>query len=110
MKEDKPYALHILGAIASIKRFCEGRKKSDFLKDEMMREAVIRKLEIIGEASKRLSKDFKGRSPDIRWASIAGLRDKLIHDYAGVDYEIVWGIIEKDLPPLEDALKSSLKK
>jgi len=110
VKEDEPYVFHILDAIAAIRRFCKGCGKREFLADEMLREAVVRKLEIIGEAAKRLSKNFRESVPSAPWHAIAGMRDKLIHGYAGVDYEIVWKAVENDLPPLEEALKKWLER
>ncbi len=72
-------------------------------------DAIIRNLEIIGEATKRLSKPLKEQYPDIPWRSIAGLRDVLIHDYMGVDLESVWNVIENDLPPLKEQLMIILR-
>jgi len=109
MKQDAPYAMHILDAIAAIRKFCNGCTKKEFISNEMMREAVVRKLEIIGEASKRLSRDFK-ENASAPWQAIAGMCDKLIHGYAGVDYGIVWEVVKKDLPTLEEAVKKALKK
>ena len=109
MKEDKPYVMHILDAIASINRFCKGKSKEEFLSDELLREGVVRKLEIVGEASKRLSKEFKGGVASAPWSRISGMRDKLIHGYAGVDFGIVWKVVKEDLPALEAALKKALE-
>jgi len=110
MKEDAPYAMHILDAIASINRFCKGKTKEEFLANEMLREAVVRKLEIIGEASKRLSKGFKESVASAPWSRISGMRDKLIHGYAGVDFGIVWKVYKEDLPSLEEGIKVALGK
>jgi len=105
MKADGPYVLHILDAIAKIREFCKGMSRAGFAKDERTREAVVRKLEIIGEAAKHLSPEFKNNRKEVPWSRIAGMRDKLIHGYAGVDFDIVWNVIEKELPMLESALK-----
>jgi len=110
MKCDEPYVLHILDAIASVKKYCCGKDKKGFLADEMLKDAVVRKLEVIGEASKKLSKEFKARTASAPWPAIAGMRDRLIHGYAGVDYEIVWKAVDGDLPALESALKKALKE
>ncbi len=109
MKQDEPYILHILDAAAKIREFCKGRNKETFFKDELVREASVRKLEIIGEAAKNLSKEFKDGHKEIPWSRIAGMRDKLIHGYAGVDYYIVWNVIQNDIPILEDVLKKARK-
>jgi len=72
----------------------------NILYDAVLQRAIIRNLEIIGEASKKLSNDFKNTYPAIEWKKMAATRDKLIHDYFGIDYEIVWDIIESKLPGL----------
>lgn len=66
----------------------------------MVQDAVVRPLEIIGEAVKHLSADYRDCYPQVRWRDIAGMRDKLIHDYFGVDMEAVWRTVEEDVPPL----------
>ena len=67
----------------------------------MRQDATLRKLEIIGQAVKNLSDEAKSREPEIPWKQIAGMRDKVIHDYFGMNLEIVWAVIEKELPKLE---------
>lgn len=71
---------------------------------------MIRQLEIIGEASKKLSKEFKEKYPQIPWRDISGMRDKLIHDYFGIDLDAVWDTISKDIPELEDRLKDIIQR
>jgi uncharacterized protein with HEPN domain len=73
----------------------------DFFKqDQTFIRAFVRSLEVIGEASKKISSEFKKKYPDIDWRAMAGMRDKLIHDYFGVDYEIVWDVIKNEIPKL----------
>jgi uncharacterized protein with HEPN domain len=79
-----------------------------FLEDTKTQDAVVRNLEIIGEAIKNLSEDFKGKYLHIPWKDLAGVRDKLIHHYFGVNLEIVWTIIKDDLPPLKDEIRCIL--
>jgi uncharacterized protein with HEPN domain len=76
----------------------------EFSNNETLIRAFSRSLEIIGEASKKIPKSFKDKYPDVPWRQIAGMRDKLIHDYFGIDLEIVWNAIENNLPELRDQL------
>ncbi len=71
------------------------------MSDRMRQDAVIRKIEIIGEAVKNLSDEVKGLAPGTPWRNIAGMRDRLTHDYFGVDLELVWSVVERELPKLK---------
>jgi len=104
MKEDKPYILHILDSIASITKSCKGMSRESFEKNELVRDATLRRIEVIGEATKHLSAKFKEQHKEVPWKKIAGMRDKLIHYYMGVDYGVVWEVIEKHIPILKNAL------
>lgn len=99
MKDDRIYLLHIRDAIHHILAFTEAGQES-FFADRKTQDAVVRNLEIIGEATKRLSPSLKEAHPDISWKPIAGMRDKLIHDYFGVNLQLVWDVVERDLPVL----------
>ena len=96
--DDLVYIQHILDAIARIETYCAGSDKSTFLATPMLQDAVIRQLEIIGEATKRLSKEYRLKFPSIPWTDIAGMRDKLIHAYFGVDLDMVWLTVTDDIP------------
>lgn len=74
--------------------------EDDFLKNQLVEDAVVRNFEIIGEATKKLTKGFRDKYPQFEWAKMSGMRDKLIHDYIGVDYGIVWNTITDILPLL----------
>ena len=96
---DGLYLGHILEAIADIESFVvEGR--DTFMVDRRTQSAVIRQLEIIGEAAKRLSAELTAREAVVPWRQIAGTRDRLIHAYFKVDLEAVWAMVEQDLPTL----------
>jgi len=74
--------------------------KDDFLRDETLKRAVVRSLEIIGEATKKIPADFKVKWDSIKWKDMAGMRDRLIHDYMGVNYSIVWDVVKNKIPEL----------
>ena len=105
MKENLAYIEHILLAIEKIREYTKGMSLLDFKKNEMAQDAVIRNIEIIGEATKNISSDLKATYSEIPWKSIAGMRDKLIHDYMGVDTDVLWKTIEKDIPMLESTIR-----
>lgn len=83
--------------------------KDDFLRDETLKRAVVRSLEIIGEATKKIPADFKIKWDSIRWKNMAGMRDRLIHDYMGVNYSIVWDVIKNKIPELYDQIEGVIE-
>ncbi len=107
-KDDRILLRHMLDAARKAKDFIRGRSRPDLDSDEMLALAVIRLLEIIGEAARGLSEDFRKRNPEIPWKQIAGTRDRLIHGYFDVDLDIVWAILTRDLPPLVSSLEKHL--
>ncbi|MBN1555383.1 MAG: DUF86 domain-containing protein [Phycisphaerae bacterium] len=109
MKSDRVYLRHILDAIEQIYVYTREGKEA-FLRDPKTQDAVIRKFEIIGEATKRLSKETKAGRSDISWRDVAGLRDVLIHNYMGVNLKRVWGVIEHDLSSLQEAVADLIRK
>ncbi len=110
MKKDNViFVKHILESIERIERFLRDISKEKFFKDELLQSGVVRQIEIIGEASKNVSEDFRERYSDIEWRGIAGMRDKLIHGYFGVDIERVWNVFEKDLPILKREIEKILR-
>ncbi len=104
MRRDKAYLKHILEAISNIEKFVEGLTKEEFFKNVEKQYAVLRGLEIIGEATKNLSKGLRAKHHEIPW------RDKLIHEYFGVNLELVWVTIKNKLPELEDQILKILKE
>lgn len=103
-KDETVYIKHILDAIDRIERYLAGISYSRFNKDTLIQDGVIRQLEIIGEASKRLSDDTKASYGNIPWKDIAGMRDKLIHNYFGTDIKAVWNTAKDDIPYLKSKL------
>ena len=104
IKDDLAYIEHILDCIRKIYEFSTGLSLKEFKTNEMVQDAIIRNIEIIGEASKKISKDTKQTYYKIPWKEIAGMRDKLIHDYLGVDVTVVWKTIHQDIPSLENLI------
>ena len=96
---------HILVETTFILQHTEQKSKEEVINDEVLCRAVVRSLEIIGEATKKLDDEFKSVHNHIEWKKIAGTRDKLIHDYFGIDYDIVWNIIETKIHDLDYFLK-----
>jgi len=85
--------------------YAENINEDDFIRDSLIQDAVIRNLEVIGEAVKKLDNDFRSEHSQIPWKNIAGMRDKLIHDYIGVDILAVWGVIKEVIPNFEKQIK-----
>ena len=96
---------HILVETTFILQHTEQKSKEEVINDDVLCRAVVRSLEIIGEASKKLDEEFKSENNHIEWKKIAGTRDKLIHDYFGIDYDIVWDIIQTKIQDLDYFLK-----
>jgi uncharacterized protein with HEPN domain len=101
MKEPIIFIEHILENIVDIEKFIEGVDKEDFLKNKEKQNAVIRSLEIIGEAAKNIPQKIKTQYKDILWKEISGARDKITHHYFGVDLQLIWKMIKEDIPILK---------
>lgn len=111
MKKDPIiYIEHISVCISRIKEYTEGIDEDGFLKNNLIQDAVIRNFEIIGEATKKLNDDFRLKYSEIEWKKIAGMRDKLIHDYISVDLWAVWGVVENIIPTLDTQIEEILRK
>ena len=98
---DLEWVSDIKEAIRRVERYTRGVSYQKFLKNIKTQDAVVRNLEIIGEAVKNISADFKKKHKNVEWKNIAGMRDKLIHHYFGVNWEIVWDVVKEKLPELK---------
>jgi uncharacterized protein with HEPN domain len=105
----KDYLGHILLETSFVLRESQGLEKDDFLKNETLKRAVVRSLEVIGEATKNLSPEFRLGYPDVPWKQMAGMRDVLIHEYFGVDYDVVWDVISFQIPALHLKIQEIIK-
>lgn len=110
MKHNEVYLRHILDEIIFLLKTAEGLDFNEFLENEMYTRAFSRSFEIIGEAVKNLSPDFRKKHNDIEWKKIAGMRDKIIHHYFNVDYEILWDAIKNKLPDTKGKIQIILNQ
>ena len=108
MKDDRVYLQHVRDSVQRIQEYT-ALGQAVFFADSKTQDAVVRNLEIIGEAVKRVSDQVKLRYPAIPWKLIAGMRDKLIHDYFGVNLHLVWDVVVRELPRLDEAVKALLR-
>lgn len=102
------YLQHILDEADYLIEQSQGLDVGRFLEDDTLRRAFVRSLEIVGEAAKRIPADFKDEHPEIEWRSMAGMRDRLIHGYFGVDYDLVWDVVETKIPDLARTVRKLL--
>ena len=103
------YLEDVLEASRKLRDFTKGMSYEEFLRDEKTKDAVLRNLEVIGEAAKNLPEDFKTAWAEVEWKKAAGMRNKLIHEYFGVSPQIVWETLKNDIPKLEHQVKNILE-
>ncbi|OFY91459.1 MAG: hypothetical protein A3K10_10710 [Bacteroidetes bacterium RIFCSPLOWO2_12_FULL_31_6] len=109
-KDAKEYLRHIKDECSYLVSVSENLLFEDFLDNETLKRAVVRSLEIIGEATKKIPADFKVKWNSIQWKNMAGMRDRLIHDYIGVNYSIVWDVIKNKIPDLHQQISNVLNQ
>ncbi|WP_456370593.1 HepT-like ribonuclease domain-containing protein [Thermodesulfatator atlanticus] len=110
MKKVEPYLRHILQECEFLIENSQEIEYDKFLNDPVLMRAFVRSLEVIGEAVKNLPEEFRKKHSAIPWKEIAGMRDKLIHEYFGVDYEVVWETVKRDIPVLRVQVEEILAK
>ena len=103
-KEDQIFIEHILDSINAIEKFSKGITEKELASNRLKKSAIVREIEIIGEATRNISNSFKNKHEEVPWRDIIGTRDKLIHHYFGVDLSIVWRIVKVFLPELKNKL------
>ncbi|MCX6192763.1 MAG: DUF86 domain-containing protein [Flavobacteriia bacterium] len=109
-KEPKDYLRHIQDECVYLISVSENLIYEDFLGNETLKRATVRSLEIIGEATKKIPADFKVKWKSIQWKNMAGMRDRLIHDYIGVNYSIVWDVMKNKIPEMNKQISEFLDK
>ena len=109
-KSEKEYLKHILDEVNFLTQSSRNVSLDKLMHDPTLQRAYTRSLEIIGEAVKNLSKEFRQKYSEINWKTIAGMRDRLIHHYFGVDLEIVWDVVKNEVPKLKTQIEKILKK
>jgi len=110
MKQNLPFLKHILDEINFLLKETETLTFEEFISNELLKRGCTRSFEIIGEAAKNISDEFKSRHNDIEWKKIAGMRDKIIHFYFGVNYNIVWETIKEKLPTLKEKFNKIIQE
>ena len=107
MRDDRERLVHMLEAIERIERYA-ARGEQAFRRDELIQTWMVRNIQVIGEAARALSPGLRADHPDIPWSSIVGMRHVLVHDYFDVDFDIVWRVIERDVPTLKRGIQNVL--
>ena len=110
IKDDLVYLNHIKDAISRIEEYVNGLTYNGFIEKYLIQDGVIRQIQVIGEATKKISDNTRQKYPSVPWKDIAGMRDKLIHDYFGIDLDAVWDTVEKDIPILKNEIEIILKE
>lgn len=108
--KDKSRLLHIIESIERVKRYTSGKTIDDFISDDMMYYAVVKNIEIIGEASNLLTIEFRDEHPDTPWKMVTSMRNYIVHEYFQVDNTVIWDVVQNDLPILETQVRTYLEE
>lgn len=109
-RDFKLFLKDMLEGIQKIMKYTKGKSYEEFVNDELLVDGVIRNLEVLGEAAKNIPQSFRKNYPDVEWKKIAGLRDILIHEYFGIDYEVLWDIIQNKIPKINEDIQVILEE
>ncbi len=105
MRDDRAFLLHIRDALREVREFVQGTDYEGFLEDRMMQNAVMRSFEVVGEAARRVSPEFREAHPEVPWRLMGDFRNKLIHGYFALDLEVIWKTATEDAPSLLDQIE-----
>lgn len=107
-RDDTLYLRHLLSAITRIEEYLQGIDKTNFTQSNLLQDGVIRQLQIIGEAASRISIELRERYPQVPWSDIVGMRHKIVHDYFGIDMDVVWTAATEEAPVLKKQIQELL--
>ena len=108
-RDDTVYLRHILDAIRLIEEYTKGMSENEFLANSMAHDAVVRQIEIIGEAARNISDEFRETHSKLPWGKMTGICNKIIHEYFNINYAIVWDTVKDDLPSLRKSVEKLIK-
>ncbi len=109
MKDQRVYLAHILSCIEKVQEYTQDGRE-DFFSSSLKQDAVVRNLQIVAESASRVSEELRVAHPEIDWPGMRGFRNVLVHDYLNVDYDLVWGIVRQELPPLKENVARMLEE
>lgn len=109
-KDPQIFLEHIHESIVAIETYAQGMTREDFSKNTAMQDAILRRIEIIGEAVKNLPEDFRNSHAEVPWRKVAGMRDVVVHEYFSIELDLVWGLLQKEVPELKRQIEALVKK